>query len=869
MKRWLNKKGLIFLALTILLVGVFLVAKPVFALDTVSTIVAKVLGWIVYGFVYVTGALLFCVMFVLIKVAQYNNFINADPVVYGWGIVRDLCNMFFILIMLIIAFATILQVEQYSIKKMLPKLILMAVLINFSKLICGFLIDFAQIIMLTFVNGFKDIGGANLTNMLGIDKLMTISGGSTDANSDVTLWSIAGSYMLALIYSVIALVVITALLGVLIMRMIMLWVYVVLSPIAYLMAAVPGGQKYSSQWWDEFSKNVIIGPVLAFFIWLSFASLGGVEDPKVVADIRSKGNTQSGVEDKFGTVSQGPSAGITEAGSPDHMIKFAISIAMLIGGLMVSQQIGGQAGAIAGKGMSRLQKIGSGTLRVGGKLGKSSLKTLGHWGGDIRDKVGLAAGVDFNVVAGYKRYREAVQQRRADRTQELRGKVLEKTEKGKTWMGRKLALASTGDVAYDNFKEHNFLKGGGVYRYSQKIEESEKKLNEVKGERSKVMTYDEQNAKIDSLNLDANKITLDIADVDADISKKTGEIAKARQGGNYTGTSQEVRDNEELQALNDRKSGLFTTRSNITQERTSLQTFMSTSQSAASHQKAKELDQKVAVTQKEYDETHKKYQEKIDKRSLVGLTEARIGSQAKVEAEQGKVVAHINNADELVRIMKEGIRTGQQGLVSVAWKKLARTGNYNEANKALGVGTGYKGMLAAAKILQKDGGFDEQTARGLIAEVGEVAKSSSMHMEAFGCMKMDKGGNWQEATEVEHDASVLAEKTKVQSQKFCRDANRLATGYYEGPVHDEAHWRPSASTIALYASKDAAYASDMEKTGNPNQIYFMGSNPDFLKTLETNGAPMVAKVVRDFMAKSKGRGVSDYEAAIRKVLNTQ
>jgi hypothetical protein len=53
------------------------------------------------------------------------------PCSNGWVITRDIANMFFIVILLVIAFATILQIEQYNYKKWLPKLILMAILINF------------------------------------------------------------------------------------------------------------------------------------------------------------------------------------------------------------------------------------------------------------------------------------------------------------------------------------------------------------------------------------------------------------------------------------------------------------------------------------------------------------------------------------------------------------------------------------------------------------------------------------------------------------------------------------------------------------------------------------------------------------------
>jgi len=377
MKSYLSKNQSIFLMIFILVLGSFILAHPVEA-NFFGNAVAQLIGWIVYAFVYIIGLLIMLVMWVLIKIAQYNDFINAAPVSYGWTIVRDVCNMFFILILLIIAFATILRVEKYSFKTLLPKLILMAVLINFSKLICGIFIDFAQVIMLTFVNGFKDIGTGNLTNMLGIDKIMSVDGTAGDGD-EVTNWSIVGAYMLALMYSVIALITLVTMVSVLAMRMIMIWIYVVLSPLAYLLSAFPAGEKYASQWWEEFSKNLIVGPILAFFIWLSFVSLGGVGDPQVINDISGiSGSADSQVADRTGELSASgsastPTVAITEAGSPNHMIKFIISIAMLIGGLQISQSLGGQAGGMAGKGMAKIQGMGSSAMKhVGTGLKRST-----------------------------------------------------------------------------------------------------------------------------------------------------------------------------------------------------------------------------------------------------------------------------------------------------------------------------------------------------------------------------------------------------------------------------------------------------------------------------------------------------------------
>lgn len=365
-----NKNKRFAYLLTVFLgIGIFFLALPAQA-----NWATDIFGGLISLIINALGRILVLVMQALVAVAQYSNFIHAPAISNGWSVVRDVCNMFFVLILLIIAFATILRVENYSYKKWLPKLILMAILINFSKTICGLLIDFAQIVMLTFVNAFKDMAAGNLISNLGITEILTLA----DNSKDVGAWEIAGAYVLGLIYILIALVVIVTMLAMLVMRIVMIWIYVVLSPAAYLMSAFPGGQKYSSQWWTEFSKNLIVGPVLAFFIWLSFVSL---QTQNINTDFPVTGPTDSaGVAGEAGIASNGSPTAATEASTPGVFIKFVIAIGMLIGGLKISQEIGGAAGGIAGKGMSKITKgvafaggVGLGALA----LAKRGAKNIG------------------------------------------------------------------------------------------------------------------------------------------------------------------------------------------------------------------------------------------------------------------------------------------------------------------------------------------------------------------------------------------------------------------------------------------------------------------------------------------------------------
>lgn len=355
--------------------GIFFLVPSAHA--TVDEWAGEVIGGIIAWTISSLGVILVLIMKALVLVAQYSNFIASPAVSYGWKMVRDICNMFFVLILLIIAFATILKIENYNYKKWLPKLILMAILINFSKTICGLLIDFAQVIMLTFVNAFKDIAAGNLITNLGITDILTLA----QTKADIGFWEVIGSYVLGFFYILITIVVITTMLAMLIMRIVMIWIYVVLSPAAYLLSSFPGGQKYASQWWTEFTKNLIVGPVLAFFIWLSFVSL---QAPAWInSDFKVASSTTESVAGEAGITGGTDTTG-TKASTPEVFIKFIIAIGMLIGGLKISQEIGGSAGSMAGKGMAKIQKgaafvsgaatgLAVGGAKLAGKAGGSAM----------------------------------------------------------------------------------------------------------------------------------------------------------------------------------------------------------------------------------------------------------------------------------------------------------------------------------------------------------------------------------------------------------------------------------------------------------------------------------------------------------------
>ncbi|MEK6837974.1 MAG: hypothetical protein AABX69_04955, partial [Nanoarchaeota archaeon] len=212
--------------------------------------------------------------------ARYNDFANAQAVKLGWVIVRDICNMFFIVILLISAFSTIIPWDpSLHYKSVVPKLLLMAILINFSRTLIQVLIDFSQVVMLTFVNAFRAAGAGNFVNAFKISKLLDMREELGPVTATATTYStIFVSFLLALVLVIIANGVMIIMTAFVLARIIGLWVALIFSPAAFLVKALPsslqsGLGSFSGKYWSRLGGMLTGGPVVMFFIYLTFAIL--------------------------------------------------------------------------------------------------------------------------------------------------------------------------------------------------------------------------------------------------------------------------------------------------------------------------------------------------------------------------------------------------------------------------------------------------------------------------------------------------------------------------------------------------------------------------------------------------------------------
>jgi len=329
-----------------------------------SKVVGPIIGGIAAVIISLQGAVIWALVSVLAIVVEYNQFIVSKAVSTGWTLVRDVANMFIVLILMMIAIATILRIENYNFKRLLPKLLLMALLVNFSKLICGLLIDLSQVVMMTFVAAFSQTMPGALMSALNIDNIVSVFTSVNDKEVANNLFRLIVSSVLMIIMLSIAIGVIAVILAVLVLRIVMLWLLIVLSPLAYIMWAYPKTQSYAIQWWNEFAKYIIIGPLLAFFLWLSFAIVGtGGEDVK-----------KEMLQGKEITTGEQPTNVLLSVIETTNMTSFVIGISLLLGSLIMTQQLGVAGGSLAGQMAARIRSGKLPGLTFAGKLAGKGAK---------------------------------------------------------------------------------------------------------------------------------------------------------------------------------------------------------------------------------------------------------------------------------------------------------------------------------------------------------------------------------------------------------------------------------------------------------------------------------------------------------------
>ncbi len=272
--------------------------------------------------IFVANALLTLVSQLLSGILALTEFKDIPLVQNGWRLIRDFINLIFILMLLFIGFATILDLEQYNFKKLLPALLIAALLINFSLPIAGFVLDISQSLTKVLINKMNLTNfdfATTLKNKIGLPKFQAgllaekepakavlealgnflsiglgplgiiiryfLSSASRDRveRNMMILFLMLFQLLIILVF----LFALTAATIFFIVRIVVIWFLLITSPAAYAAYAIPWVKKYWFQWWSKFFSWAFFAPFYIFILYLTLETVSAANLSEQLAQLNA------------------------------------------------------------------------------------------------------------------------------------------------------------------------------------------------------------------------------------------------------------------------------------------------------------------------------------------------------------------------------------------------------------------------------------------------------------------------------------------------------------------------------------------------------------------------------------------------------
>ncbi|MBY0472953.1 hypothetical protein K2Q00_01535 [Patescibacteria group bacterium] len=248
------------------------------------------------NFAYAAGYLFNAALQLALNSASYAlNFLSL-----GWTIVRDIANLTFIFILIYIAYIIIMRAESSGTMRMLAWVVAMALLINFSFFITRIVIDAGNILSVQFYNAISipnTIPSPLSTQQCPPNCIKDLTGGIMDA---VKVQSILGdksfnafindpkqkdgigtfsTNVLVQTLVFVSVGIFLSLLGFVflivgikfIVRVVVLWLTIVASPLAFAAHALPSNKKvmgYYQMWQDNLIQSAFYPAVFLFLFFI-------------------------------------------------------------------------------------------------------------------------------------------------------------------------------------------------------------------------------------------------------------------------------------------------------------------------------------------------------------------------------------------------------------------------------------------------------------------------------------------------------------------------------------------------------------------------------------------------------------------------
>ena len=204
-----------------------------------------------------------------------SQFLNINPAIFGegsdavgakqaWNFFRDIANVIFVLLFLWVIFSQVssIGISNYGIKKILPKLIVGAILLNLSFYICQLAVDLSNILGFTLKEALEGavsgVGGSSSNSAI-LSGLGAAVAGILVLTGTVLFAALAVSIPTLLSLMLVLLVVLV----ILIVRQAAIVLLISIAPLAFAAWLLPNTESLFKKWVSMFRGLLMVFPIIS------------------------------------------------------------------------------------------------------------------------------------------------------------------------------------------------------------------------------------------------------------------------------------------------------------------------------------------------------------------------------------------------------------------------------------------------------------------------------------------------------------------------------------------------------------------------------------------------------------------------------
>lgn len=204
-----------------------------------------------------------------------------SPIYLIWQYLRSLTNIIFIICLLIVIYSQLtgMGIQNYGIKRILPRLVVSVILVNLSFIICALAVDVSNVVGESLRGTFAGIGdqvlanaevGEAVSNFHLSEVIATLISGGAIAGVAISAFG-GGRYLFYMLLIVLfgALVAVISGLITIAARQALVALLIMVSPLAFVAYLFPNTERWFSKWKDLLFRMLIFYPMFSFLFGAS------------------------------------------------------------------------------------------------------------------------------------------------------------------------------------------------------------------------------------------------------------------------------------------------------------------------------------------------------------------------------------------------------------------------------------------------------------------------------------------------------------------------------------------------------------------------------------------------------------------------